>query len=347
MKRIYIHTLIALVTVLTVSGTLIQKNAKSYFYSWYAFVQLKKDISLGKIQIGAPEILALGNSQMQSGFMAAQLENSYNLAYPGTSIIENYYLLKKYLENNTAPKIVLYGLFPQNNYLYSFNFWNLHIRYGAYSFNEIFDIFLSTLKTNNFLMFTGERSALYNSLRFLYYALAFKLNFPAQYQNDLHAIIERRPVYVNFKFYQSQSLLEKGFYSFSTPPDINETIRLRLIEERKLRGDTFVPEPLLQLYWLKFMMLLQEHKISLISFHMPNHSKLAHAVGTEVEKGSERFYRSFFSKYENTHFVKTINLQDSEYLDIQHYTRSGAENFTKQLIEEIKKGLPKEAFMRN
>lgn len=336
MKRIYLGTLISLFIVLSAIGVLVQINSEKYFYSWYAFVQQKKDISLGEIKIVPPETLALGNSQMQSAFMALQLENSFNLAYPGTSIIENYYLLKKYLENNQAPKTILYGLFPQNNYLYFFNFWNLHIRYGAYTISEIFSIYIDTVKTNNFLMIEQSSNIFTDSLRFFYSAMAFKFNFPAYYQQDIFSIIENRPIMIDYKGYQEKSLQEKGFYSFSTPPHINETIRLRLIKERQSRGNTFTQEPILQLYWNKFMDLLIKHDISLIYFHMPNHSNLAHAIGENVAKGSESYYKEYFSKYPKTYFIETIELEDKDYLDIQHYTRAGADKFTKKLIEKIK-----------
>lgn len=320
-------------------GLTIQIFSKDYFFSWYAFVGHKRDISNGILKIAPPDILAMGNSQMQSAFDPRVVENnSYNFAYPGTSIIDNYYLLRRYLQNNPAPKTVVYGFFPQNNYLYFYNFWNLHLRYGAYYIQEVWDIYLESLKTGNYLMFEEDYNPITFSLSFWYHYFSFQLNFPAHYQKDLHWSLFQRQVYLTYDQFYQKSVEQKGYYTFYTGPEINNKISQRLLQEQNQRDDKFVIEPILESYLRKYLNLLESHNIKLAYLVMPNHSKLLHAIGEGTAKQSLESYRNIIqSEGVDSYEITSIKVLDSQYLDIQHYNEKGAQEISMHIKNELQR----------
>lgn len=333
--KFYAKLLLLLFLGLAILGSTVEYFSKDYFYSWYAFVNHKRDVSEGKLDLGTIRYLAMGNSQMQSAFDARQIKNSFNLSYPGTTIIENYYLLKRYLANNKSPEIIVYGFFPQNNYLYFYNFGNLHLRYGAYRLAEVWDIYKNSIKTENYLMLEEEDSKVFFTFKFWYTYISFKFNFPNHYQRDLHSSLFQKPSYIKYEDFYRRSEEQKGFYTFYTGREINETIAQRLTYEQERRKDRFIIEPILELYLDKFVALTQKYNIKIMYLVMPNHSKLLRAIGYQTAIQSHQYYDRYFNNVLNAYKVEDIVLNDSEFLDIQHYNESGAREITKHLKERI------------
>lgn len=339
MYRFLFHAFLIILLSLVLLGGLIQFNSKELFFSWYTYVQVKNKIAAGEIKIPNTKILALGNSQALSAFVASEIPSSYNLAYPGTSVIENYYLLKKYLENHAPPKVLLYGLFPQNEYLHYYNFWNLHIRYGGYKFDELLEVYLNARKLNNYLMFDGNGEGHFlNAVKYLYNSLCYKFNCPSAYQASLKALLFRHYSFLNYNLMQEDLLKNLGFFSISTPPVINEEVRTHLLKFQKNNKDKFVVEPLLRFYFDKLLGLLKTYNIKLVYYQMPNHPVIKEAIGANTINESSQYYRDYFSKnYPNSIYLETISLQSGDFAELQHPNKDGALKFTKALKEDLLK----------
>ena len=137
-------------------------------------IKFINDISLKKITVKDKTMLAIGNSSFTTGILANELQNFLILGAFASSRIEHYYVLKKYLKNNPAPRI---DFLSQEVFIFEQQlvFWKLYGGY-FYTFGELFDIF-KVGKRLNYLEHVGTE----NFFVFLFNAISYKLKLPNKY----------------------------------------------------------------------------------------------------------------------------------------------------------------------
>ena len=114
MKKLIIRIAFFAATLYIALASYILLFPMNYFSTDYAGWRYKMDIAIGKISPGfVPDTLVLGDSRAYTGIDPSVLgQSSVSLALDGSSVVEGYYLLKKYLNHNPAPRNVVVSYAP-------------------------------------------------------------------------------------------------------------------------------------------------------------------------------------------------------------------------------------------
>ena len=115
---------------------------EKYMQGEYSAWKQQKEYSLQK---HAREAILLGDSRMKIDVNALELDNTYNMALAGSSPIEAYYTLKRYLNAGNIPEKVYIGFAPTHFTSYE-NYLDRGIFFHYYSDNEISEINFNILK---------------------------------------------------------------------------------------------------------------------------------------------------------------------------------------------------------
>lgn len=335
MKRFIITAYILIVSVFLVLGLLVKGHYQKYSNMLHVSTTLKHGVASGEIKVDQIDVIAIGNSQMYTGFIPERFPHSYNLSIPGTMIIDQYYLLEKYLENNPAPKLIIHGLFPQNDYFHYYSFWNFHVRYGAYSYQHAYDLLKNSLAVNEYLFSLEQESPAKETFKFLVNFLSYKFHLPHVNQDILQNIFLNKPMVFNFHESFERNHQQRGYFPFSSRGRLEKYFTRVLKETQERKGDQFEISPIIKIYLDKMIELTKKHQIQYVVLFMPLSEEIKTSTGENTIKGAVEFYQNYLSQYPHTSYLTLSDLPDVHFADNMHYTPMGAAIITDQLKREL------------
>lgn len=282
---------------------------------WYYLNQLlNKNIDLSDSTI---KYLFLGESRLNAGIDYLQIPNCWSLAYGGSSPIEQYFILKKYLENYPKPDTLFYSVSPRF-LCETYAFWDYAVRNDFFTFNNFKEI----KKNNN--QFNDTVLGFCPKLNFLLY----KTKYIGYYQAD---------IYINSIYFGKKENIENITFMQNRKgqqfhPNLLDSCS-ELNHETKYQN--FKPSLLLDHYFEQIFELCKEKNISVIFLFMPMNK-------SSFSQLSENFitdYQSYIKKYQ--HNYPNFDISDSIYFfsdnyfgDNSHLNFFGQQEFTNQLIEK-------------
>ncbi|MCX5795442.1 MAG: hypothetical protein NTY77_08115 [Elusimicrobia bacterium] len=143
-----------------------------------AFWQFRDDVIENKIDVGAPSILILGHSMALTAVDARRLPGALILACPSGTFIQNYYVLKHYLEGHRPPAVLL--LFPNISHSRdAVAFWKYEAARGRLPWADYVEIFRTCRASGDFPMEKGSFWSFFGNL------LAYRLNYFPNYLDQL------------------------------------------------------------------------------------------------------------------------------------------------------------------
>lgn len=294
---------------------LLSKNQFSFMDEEFPYWIEQKDKCIQKSD--KKEILFMGDSRMKAAVIPSLVsENAYNLAVGGSTAIESYYSLKRYLKNHPAPKMIITsfagadlageGCFT-NRDLY-FHFLSLkdylEIQYKGYkyygwTYSQLKDKVIDTLK--------------------------FSLFFPEKYSAACINSKFQRKEYNVTEYEKNKE--NKGYMYFGWMEYNND-----------LNGDaeiTYLPDLRTDYYLHKFILLCKENDIPLYIEQAPMNPASYNKL---FETG---YYEKLFKYLNNleieTKIVinKTIPCYEPEFFgDYSHLNAKGAERYSKEIKQK-------------
>lgn len=259
------------------------------------------------------DLIVLGDSRAKAGFIPNQLSiKSLNLSLGGTTPIEGYYTLKKYLENNPAPnKLVLsYTAIHLGHKIY---YWSRTVPFLYLNDSEYQEIeALAEILKEEPIMKTGKSYTDYK--------------FPKVYGSSFkNGIIGRR--WRENKIMYSECLLAHGHHYFGTAPFSHGLNN----ESKKMN---FVNSNLHDYYLQRLLKLARMKHIKLYYYIMPyNEESFTHTDKQYID-GYTNYIKNLSSKYNMKMCDQPFHMSDDNFGDPSHLYR-GAKKTTSLIFKCI------------
>lgn len=282
---------------------------------WHYLNQvLEKEIDISDTTV---KYLFLGESRLNAGIDFLQIPNCWSMAYGGTTPIEQYYILNKYLEKYSKPDTIIYSVSPR--FLKeTFSFWDYAVRNDFFTnadFNKIIEI-------NN-----KSKDTLLNIFPKCKYKL-YKLNYIGYYQAD---------IYKNKVFFGKKSNLQNVEWMQNNRgqqfhPNLKDSCS-ELNYETKY--ENFEASLLLDFYFDKIFELANQNDIHLIFLFMPmNKSSFLH-LNPQFIADYKEYIRKYQKKYSSFDISDTLYYyEDFFFGDNSHLNSKGKLKFTNWLHEK-------------
>ncbi|MFK5937224.1 MAG: hypothetical protein QM497_02400 [Sulfurimonas sp.] len=237
------------------------------------------------------DLIVLGDSRAKAGFIPNQLPiKSINLSLGGATPIEGYYTLKKYLENNPAPKklVLSYTAIHLGNKTY---YWSRTAPFGFLSDNEYQEVEALADKFKEEPIMKVGRSY-----------IDFK--FPKAYGSSFkNGIIGRR--WQENKIVFLECLLAHGHHYFGTAQFSNALNN----ESKKMR---FVSSALHNYYLQRLLKLANMKHIELYFYIMPyNEASFKHT--------NKQYINDYANNIKNLSLKYNIKMCDKPFYMSNHY----------------------------
>lgn len=307
-------------SVLTITSVYISLTPLNYYSAnntrwWLINKTLDKTYNL---QDSSVNVLFIGDSRPNAGINFNEINNSWSFCVGGTSPIENYYILEKYLQAYTAPETVFVSISPR--FLTNqFAFWDLAVRNKFFSKENFYDIFSTNKECNDTLLNFQSK------LKFFLY----NINFVKFYQDDL------RKSFVFLRKRENLQLIDYIVHNKGHRPHPNLKNSCSSLNYETKMTDFKVSE-IYNYFFLTIFNLCQENNIHCIFFSMPmNESSFLNL--------DDRFmsdYNNFFSIIKDSfctyEFYETLYFYpDSLFGDASHLNSKGQKIFTDDFLHKF------------
>ena len=274
-----------------------------------------KQTSENQVKIPYPEILFLGESRVNAGVDFTQISNCYSYAAGGSTPIEMYYVLKKYLKTHAKPKKIFVSISPR--FLSEiFAFFPNAVQNDFFTFSEIEEI--ARVKSR------FEQDTLFGKY-FWGRCLLYQLKYPGFYQPE----VSRSYGFTAYSDNKKMNLRIAELHGGRDHPGLKATSSA-LNYETKYQN--FKPSPILDFYLNLIFRTCRMKKIDLIFDFMPVNESSYRNLKSEFVQN----YRSYISKYAGRYPEFQISdtvyfYPDSLFGDESHLNFKGKEKFTKYL----------------
>ncbi len=260
-------------------------------------------------------VVALGDSRTKSSFIPHDFDderfNSINLALSGTSPIEGYYTLKKYLIHNAKPDYILIGYAPPmltNPYFY---LNTVKFRFLEDEEYEEIERLAVELDDNKII-------GAVDYLDYKYYTGKYISDF-------INGITEMR---WNVNMMSEKMLRESKGHQFSATGNGSTD------PSRESQQDGFVSSALVKEYFIRLLDLANDNGIETYWFTNP----ITQISVDALPEGYEKAYHSYLETLSNEHRViilSGINTMAPEKFGDRDHLYTGAEEFTAQLKQQL------------
>lgn len=285
----------------------------------YPIFQQRKDYIFQKSHT-AYDVIILGDSGIQAAIKPLQIDaaggvSTYNLALPGNTSIQTYFMLKHYLESGKSAKTAFISFVPLHFWQVS-DFWNrsayfhllptrdmLEVGYNAWKLNaRAFDDYLPKL-------------------------ISYQLYFVNRYSSALKRLGRKR-MRSNKERY-AKLAQDRGHHMFGTEAKIEEHGIFTTYKQMP------TPDPVVDLYFDRLIKLCLDNKMDVIIEQAP----LNDYDKPLVEQSFLASYRQFLQKYKDRYPAITLNAAPPFYPsncfgDPLHVNAEGSERYTRMIMEK-------------
>lgn len=296
-----------------VSYTALLKNA--YMDPEYPMFKLQKDYISQKHD---DELIILGDSRAKSGILADRFScKAYNLSLGGTSPIEMYFSLSKYLESGNKPKKAILAFAPQHYYRNDC-FWERTVYFHYLSLSEISQVLHEAKEYKNYQIYTENCNG--NALQYLLY-------MPAKYGTALINSGFAGRYNTNIEIYEYVNA-DLGYKEYGKA-EYSDEINFEASEK------TFFYDRLTDSYLRKIIDLCQDNNIELIIEQIPMNESSYNVISASYKKNYEDYMKSLSIDYPNIIIQPYITYLPNRYFgDSSHLNRLGAEVYTDYLANK-------------
>ncbi len=261
--------------------------------------------------------LLLGDSRLNAGVKVCDLPQSYSFASGGSTSIEMYYVLKKYIDAGGKPKRVFISISPRF-FTEKFIFWHYAARSGFINFSDISEIGSAARNFPNDSLFSFMPEAKY---------LLYRLNYPGYYQYDV------RKIYTLDRHKRNMQLLDIMKNSCGNRPhtglkdscnELNYETRFKIFE----------PSQILNYYFIKILELCKENKFETIFLCCPMNESSFNALSNNFKNSYKAYFDNIQMQYPEFELSNTIySYPDSLFGDASHLNEKGQAKYTEFLLK--------------
>lgn len=256
--------------------------------------------------------LFLGESRLNAGLDFCALPSSYSFASGGSTPIEMYYVLEKYLQAGGRPKRVFVSVSPRF-FMEKFVFWPYAVRSGFFSFSDLREI--AEVAREN------PDDSLFSVLPELKYGL-YVLNYPGFYQQDVARMYHLRRKSENRKFWE---YMQSHCGARPHPGLKSECSGLN----RETDFSTFKASPILDVYFRRILELCKTERIELIFFSLPVNESSFQSLTPDFKRAYKLYFKDLQRVYPNFVLQNSIYAYpDSLFGDPSHLNEEGKKTFT-------------------
>lgn len=277
---------------------------------WYF---LKESLT-GNYKIPKTNKIFLGESRLNAGINFTKVPNSYSFASGGSTPIEMYYVLKKYVQKYPKPDTVFLSVSPRF-FSETFAFWHFAVRNNLITGSEMNEILSEKEKQDTVL---GS----FAKINFLLY----KADYLGYYQDDVLYNYGFMGIKENLKMIDTMQKLRGG----RPHPGLKDSCS-KLNYETKYKH--FNPSPLLENYFNKILVLCKKNNLMLIFFAMPMNESSFKMLHSDFVKEYHFFMQKYSQKYPEFNISDSLySYPDIFFGDASHLNKKGKEKFTDWFI---------------
>jgi hypothetical protein len=276
---------------------------------------LTKQIDISDTTIN---ILFVGDSRPNAGIDFTQIEHSWSFCAGGSSPIENYFFIKKYLSVYSKPETIFVSISPRF-LTHIFAFWDLAVKNDFYSFEE----FNSIIKKYQNDTALGK----FKKMRFLLY----KMKFIAYYQEDLRNNLV-------FCGYSKNKILTEYILSHrGARPHPNLLDSCSSLNYETQMHNFIVPK-IFDYYFQQIFKICADNNIKCIFFAMPMNRGSFEQLNNQMVKDYKLYLQSLAQKYPQAEISDSLYAYpDIFFGDESHLNRKGQKKFTDFFVEKYVK----------
>ncbi|MBN2891066.1 MAG: hypothetical protein JXL97_04290 [Bacteroidales bacterium] len=261
-------------------------------------------------------ILFIGDSRLNAALDFTKIDYSWSFGMGGSTTIESYYLIKKYISVYKKPDTIVMSISPR--FLTEiFAFWDLAIRNDFFTKAEFKEIAHIHKQLDDTIL-KGKLNTKY---------WLYKMNFPAFFQEDVHNNL------IIFGKEKNEELISYVLYNRGKRPHPNlKESCSSLNNETKMTK--FEPSPIFNFYFDKILQLCKDEQINLIFMAMPMNESSFSRLSTDFVDD----YKKYMDKKQKAYPKFIISndlyaLPDSLFGDESHLNAKGTEFFTEEFLK--------------
>lgn len=256
-------------------------------------------------------ILFMGDSRINAGLDFRQIANSWSFGMGGSTPIENYYLLKKYLAVYPQPDTIYFSISPRL-YTELYAFWSLAVRNDFFNYSELSEIVQNSRELND---------TLFDNSDLLKYCL-YKINYPLYYQSDI------RDNLVVFARSKNLELIDFVMNNRGKRPHPNMKDSCSEMNYESTMKN-FRTSAVIDLYFDKILDLCRSKNIKLIFLSMPMNKTSFEALTATFMRDFEQYMQLKQSKYPEFDFeYQLFSYPDAFFGDESHLNSKGTAKYT-------------------
>jgi hypothetical protein len=203
----------------------------------------QNDVLSGKLEIGTPKVLIIGDSTAAFGYTAGSLPNTLSMAVFSGSFAEMYYTLERYLKKLPAPNCIVMTASYNWAYHRDNRFWDIYALNRFYGLRELSEIYDASRDVGDFPASEYGKATFY--LKYLLYVLRLQ----GLHMTDVQDAIFKRVLYrSNWKFHR---LMRENMGSINKSSQIYPFIW----EPHSHLNEPFAPAPLYDEYLRRIVAL--------------------------------------------------------------------------------------------
>ncbi len=281
---------------------------------WYFINKILKDNWLENRTV---KIMFLGDSRLNAAIDFRQIPGSWSFATGGTTPLENYFFLKKFLKKYPAPDTVVISISPRFT-VQKFAFWHHSVKSGFFTFKDFYQIYKVHKK------FPQDTIWDKNSLaKFLLY----KIKFPSFYQNEVYLA----KIFGRLK---SNRILIRQMFELNgghPHPGLKDSCSLPNFETRY---KNYHFSKIFDYYFDKILKTCSDSGIYVIFLNMPMNFTSQKKLNPVFLRQYKEYLQSYQKKYSHFIISDTIYFYPDVYFgDPSHLNAKGKEKFTRFFIE--------------
>lgn len=268
------------------------------------------------------DVIICGDSVAKSAIIPTEVsDKTYNIAMPGTSAIEQYYIIEEYIKNHEKPKTVLmmYSMTGYNQDVIDRFFWNRTVYFNCLTTEQFSDIIKTGLFPNSF-------NAVLNYFQ-------YKTYMPNKYYAAFKNSLEQRRYETNVDKY-NYNRDHKGHQYFGVEKEY-------VPNNVSIDNQTgFKPLEIVEHYLFKCIELCKKNDMQLIILQNPVNFSTYTNSQDQFRIEFTEYMKNLEKKYEGIIVDPNITVADDSWFgDYVHLNPHGATQFTTQIKERYSEHL--------
>lgn len=262
-------------------------------------------------------VLIMGDSTAKSAWFPPDLSSdTYNFALGGTSPIEEYYLLKEYLQQNPVPEYLFYttGVL---HFTVAETLWDRSVYFHRFKAEDVYDL-LKALKAS------GDYSAIEGN-KTIEDLVLYEVYSPVKYSTAFFKGLLSAGRYDENMRKKASVEANKGYTSFGETEDHDGA-------NYYVEYDSFQPSRLIDGYFRKIIELCEENDIHFIFENPPINTASFNGLNENFVSDYKAYLTALQKDYPSADINSELYCYDGSYFgDRTHMSKQGARLYTNKM----------------